>query len=48
MAAKHQDVLDGIREGGELTDELNEKLVAAIEGYNASFAAEREAVEATA
>jgi len=48
MAAKHQDVLDEIREGGELTDELNEKLVAAIEGYNASFAAEREAVGATA
>ena len=48
MAARHQDVLDGIRESGELTDELSEKLVAAIESYNASFAAERAAVEASA
>ena len=48
MAAKHQDVLDEIRESGQLTDELNEKLVAAIEGYNASFAAEHTTVGASA
>jgi len=48
MAVKHQDVLDGIREGGQLTEELNEQLVAAIEGYNASFAAEHAAVGASA
>ncbi|MDG2282928.1 MAG: F0F1 ATP synthase subunit alpha, partial [Longimicrobiales bacterium] len=48
MAAKHQDVLDGIREGGQLTDELNEKLVAAIQSFNATFAAEHESVGASA
>jgi len=48
MAAKHQDVLDGIREGGQLTDELNEKLVAAIQSFNATFAAEHETVGASA
>ena len=48
MAAKHQDILDGIREGGELTDEITESLVAAIESYNESFAAEQDAVEASA
>ena len=44
MAAKHQDVLDGIRESGQLTEEL----VAAIESYNASFLAEHAAVGASA
>jgi len=48
MGAKHQDVLDGIRTGGQLTDELTEQLVAALEDYNASFAAELEAVAASA
>jgi F-type H+-transporting ATPase subunit alpha len=48
MDAKHQDILDGIREGGQLTDELTEQLVAAIESFNASFAAERQAVGASA
>jgi len=48
MAAKHQDVLDGIREGGQLTDELTESLVAAIESYNESFVAEHVVVEASA
>ena len=48
MAAKHQDVLDGIREGGQLTDELTEQLVSAIESFNVSFAAEHEAVGASA
>jgi len=48
MAAKHQDVLDGIRDGGQLTDELTEQLIAAIESFNAAFAAEHEAVGASA
>ncbi len=48
MTAKHQGVLNGIREGGQLTDELNEQLVSAIESFNASFAAEHEAVGASA
>jgi len=48
MAAKHQDVLDGIREGGELADALTESLVAAIESFNETFAAERAVVEASA
>jgi len=48
MAAKHQDVLDGRREGGQLTDGLTESLVAAIESYNESFAAEHAVAEASA
>jgi F-type H+/Na+-transporting ATPase subunit alpha len=48
MSAKHQEVLDGIREGGKLTDELTEQLMAAIEGFNASFAAEHELAGASA
>jgi F-type H+-transporting ATPase subunit alpha len=40
MAAKHQDVLDEIRESGQLGDELSERLIAAIESYNQAFAAE--------
>jgi F-type H+-transporting ATPase subunit alpha len=48
MSARHQDILDGIRDGGQLTDELTARLVAAIEGYNASFAAEHQPVGASA
>jgi F-type H+-transporting ATPase subunit alpha len=48
LGAKHQDVLDGIRTGGALTDELGEQLIAAIEGFNATFAANLEAVGASA
>ena len=48
MSARHQDILYGIRDGGQLTDELTERLVAAIEGYNASFAAEHQPVGASA
>jgi F-type H+/Na+-transporting ATPase subunit alpha len=48
MSAKHQDVLDGIRTGGQLTDELTEQLVSAIEEFNRTFAAELEAVTASA
>jgi F-type H+-transporting ATPase subunit alpha len=48
MAAKHQDLLTELREGGQLNDDLTERLVAAIEGYTATFAAEREAVAASA
>ncbi len=40
MAAKHQDVLDELRETGRLDDELTERLVAAIESFNEAFAAE--------
>ena len=46
MAAKNQDVLDGIREGGQLTDELTEGLLAALADYNAAFAAAHETVGA--
>ena len=48
MAATHQDVLDRIRTEGKLSDELTADLVAAIEGYNASFAAQHETVGASA
>ena len=42
MQAKHQDVLDEIQTTGKLEDDLTERLTAAIESYNASFAAEHE------
>ncbi|MDH3271800.1 MAG: F0F1 ATP synthase subunit alpha [Gemmatimonadota bacterium] len=48
LHAKHQGVLDGIRDGGQLTDELTQQLVSAIESYNATFAAEHEPAGATA
>jgi F-type H+-transporting ATPase subunit alpha len=48
LSAKNQSLLDGIREGGQLTDELTEQLIAAIEAYNQTFAAEHEAVGASA
>jgi F-type H+/Na+-transporting ATPase subunit alpha len=40
LAAKHTDILTGIREGKELTDEIVGKLEAAIEGYTTGFKAE--------
>jgi F-type H+-transporting ATPase subunit alpha len=43
MAAKHQDVLDELRETGEMDEDLTERLVAAIESYNEAFAAEHSA-----
>jgi len=46
MRAKHQAVLGGIREGGQLTDELTEQLQSAIGGYNETFAAEHETADA--
>ena len=48
LKAKHQEVLDGIRTGGQLTDELTGQLVAAIESYNKTFAAEHELAAASA
>jgi F-type H+-transporting ATPase subunit alpha len=47
LAAKHQSVLDRIRTEGKLSDDLTAALVAAIEGYNASFVTEREAAAAS-
>jgi F-type H+-transporting ATPase subunit alpha len=41
MAARHQDVLDDIRKSGALSDELTQRLVAAIDGYNETFAAQQ-------
>jgi F-type H+-transporting ATPase subunit alpha len=48
MAAKHQHILDGIRTGGQLTDELTQQLIDAIKSFNASFAAEMEPAGASA
>ena len=42
MSAKHQHVLDRLRESGVLTDELAAELVSGIEAYNEAFAAEHE------
>ncbi|MFQ5536219.1 MAG: F0F1 ATP synthase subunit alpha [Gemmatimonadota bacterium] len=38
LRERHHDILDGIREGKELTDEIAEKLVVAIEAFNEAFA----------
>jgi F-type H+-transporting ATPase subunit alpha len=43
LGTQHEGVLSGIRDGGELTDEITADLVAAIEEYNKIFAAEVEA-----
>jgi F-type H+-transporting ATPase subunit alpha len=48
MAAKNQGVLDAIRESGKLEDDTKADLAAAIESYNATFAAEHEVAPATA
>ncbi|MGD2045026.1 MAG: F0F1 ATP synthase subunit alpha [Gemmatimonadota bacterium] len=49
MAVSYQGVLDTIRESGKLEDDTKADLVAAIEAYNATFAAEHEpAAAATA
>jgi len=46
LTAKHPEILTGIREGKELTDELTKKLIAAIQGYTAAFVAELSAKSA--
>jgi F-type H+-transporting ATPase subunit alpha len=43
LATQHEGVLSGIRDGGELTDEITADLVAAIAEYNKIFEAEVEA-----
>ncbi len=43
LGTQHEGVLSGIREGGDLTDEITADLVAAISEYNKIFAAEVEA-----
>ena len=43
LGTQHEDVLSGIRDEKELTDDITAKLVAAIEEYNKIFAAEVEA-----
>jgi F-type H+-transporting ATPase subunit alpha len=42
LAAQHQGVLDAIRQTGKLEDDTKSDLIAAIEAYNATFAAEQE------
>jgi F-type H+-transporting ATPase subunit alpha len=42
MASHHQDILDGIREGKQLTEEIEKGLVAAVKGYNETFSAQEE------
>ena len=39
IKANHQDVLAGIRESQELSDELRKKLTETLDGYAAAFAA---------
>jgi F-type H+-transporting ATPase subunit alpha len=46
LGAKHAEILSGIRQGGQLTDELTASLKGAIESYNATFAAEHESATA--
>ena len=40
MATMRQDVLDDLREGGQLTEDVEKRLVAAIDEYNEAFGAE--------
>ncbi len=42
MASHHQDILDDIREGKQLTEEIEKGLVAAAKGYNETFSAQEE------
>jgi F-type H+-transporting ATPase subunit alpha len=42
LAAKHSEVLKGIRETKALGDDVKAKLIEAIESYNATFAAEKQ------
>ena len=42
MASHHQDVLDAIREGKQLTEEIEKGLVEASKGYNETFSAQEE------
>jgi F-type H+-transporting ATPase subunit alpha len=48
MAAQHQGVLDTVRETGKLEDDTKGDLIAAIDAYNATFAAEHESAAAGA
>ena len=49
LSTMHREVLDGISEVGELTEDLEAKLVSAIEEYNEAFQAEHGSqVQATA
>ena len=48
LSSHDDDILAGIRQGGQLTAEITEKLVAAIAEYNEVFAAEMEAEEPAA
>jgi F-type H+-transporting ATPase subunit alpha len=43
LSTQHQDLLDSIRQGKNLTDELTSRLVEVIKEYNDSFAASEEA-----
>lgn len=47
MKTHHREVLDAIREEGQLSDELAEKLVEAIEAYNETFIAQMDAPAAS-
>jgi F-type H+-transporting ATPase subunit alpha len=46
LAAKHPQILSGIRESKALGDAVKADLIKAIEGYNATFAAEQQALVA--
>ena len=48
LSSHDDDILAGIRQGGQLTAEITEKLVAAIAEYNEVFAAEMDAEEPAA
>jgi F-type H+-transporting ATPase subunit alpha len=48
LGARHQDILDGVRETKQLTQEIEEKLVAAIKEYNEIFVANEDTTVAAA
>jgi F-type H+-transporting ATPase subunit alpha len=43
LESRHGDVLSGIREEQQLTDEIRDAMIAAIESYNETFEAEEAA-----
>ncbi len=48
LAAHAADVLSGIREEGVLSEEIEKNLIAAIQGFNETFAALQESKKAEA
>ena len=42
LGSHHQDILDGIREGKQLTEDIEKRLIAAVKSFNETFSAQEE------